>query len=52
MIDVPKIICKEIKEANNRYLLDLHKEFINTHDLNMQDSLILNKFLEFMIKHE
>lgn len=43
---------QEIREANNKYLKEVHKEFINTHELNIQDALILSKFLEFMIKHE
>ena len=43
---------QEIREANNRYLQEVHKEFINTHELTMLEALILNKFLEFMIEHE
>jgi hypothetical protein len=49
---IPQIVHKEIKEDNNKYLLELHKEFINTYELNMQEALILKKFLDFMTKHE
>jgi hypothetical protein len=45
-------IEKEIREANNKYLKEVYKEFINMNDLNVQDAIILNKFLEFMIEHE
>lgn len=43
---------QEIREVNNKYLIEMHKEFINKHNLNMKDVLILSKFLEFMTEHE
>jgi hypothetical protein len=52
MSELHRAVNNDIKEANNKYLRELHREFINTHNLNMQDAIILSKFLEFMIEHE
>lgn len=45
-------IDKEIREANNKYIQEVHREFINNTPLSIEEALGIRKFLEYMLKHD